>query len=146
MGLYPFPSDEAGFPIEIGLRLAAADFTFPICLVFQGFRSVFWVFRGREGAGGSGVLLRNRFFMLGSRIFMHQRRFFVPRNRFLPSEDDFSSVFGLLSWSGRVRAGPGTYYPAQESIFHTQELIFHAQDSMFHAGGGLGGQGAGNLT
>ena len=47
-------------------------------------------------------------------------------------EDVFSVVFAKFSRSGRAQAGPGTYFPTQESIFHAQESISHAQDSIFH--------------
>ena len=53
----------------------------------------------------------------------------------------FLGVFSLFSWSGRVRAGPGTYFHAQESIFHAQDSIFHAQDSIFMLGDAWGTPG-----
>ena len=39
------------------------------------------------------------------------------------------------------RAGPGTYFHAQESIFHAQDSIFHTQDSMFMLGDAWGTPG-----
>ena len=53
-------------------------------------------------------------------------------------ELEFSAPFGLFSWSGRVQAGPGTYFPAQAWIFHTQESIFHAQNLIFMLGDAWG--------
>ena len=118
----------------------SADPKFSIFRVFRGFRSVFRVFRGRGGRGRLGTYFRapGSIFHARESNFHARNRFFVPKTRFLLPEDCFSCVFGLFSWSGRVRAGPRTYFPAQAWIFHTQESIFHAQNLIFMLGDAWG--------
>ena len=111
-----------------------ADFEFS---GFSGFSARFpgfsWSGRARAAPGTHFRALGSIFHARESN-FHAQNRFFVHRNRFLPPEKGFSCVFGWFSWSGRVRAGLGTYFPAQEWIFHTKESIFHAQGSIFMPG------------
>ena len=63
--------------------------------------------------------------------FHAQNRFFLLRNRFFPAEDGFSLVFDLFSWSGRVRAGLGTYFHAQESMFMLRNRFFMLRNRCF---------------
>ena len=99
-----------------------------------------WSGRARA-APGTHFRAPGSIFHARESIFHAQTRFFVPGGRVLTPEDGFSCVFGLFSWSGRVRAGPGTYFHAQESIFHTQDSIFHTQDSIFMLGDAWGTPG-----
>ena len=50
----------------------------------------------------------------------------------------FSVGFRGRGGSVEVQADLGTYFSAQESIYHAQEWNFHAGDSIFRAGGGQG--------
>ena len=114
---------------------------------FFRFFEVFGPFSGflvvGEGAGGSGdpFSCSGIDFHARESNFHAHTRFFVPGDRVLTPEDGFSCVFGLFSWSGRVRAGPGTYFHAQESIFHAQDSIFHTQNSIFRLGDAWGTPG-----